>query len=136
MMTEQSLMNGAKCITRKFFRKGEEIFDEGEKGYNAYVVISGSVEIFSSPDGVKVILGEVCENGLFGEMPLIDGAPRMASAAAKADTNCMVIPYHAFREKMESNDPFTRAMLRMLSENVRSSSRRFVDNVNGSANSH
>jgi len=136
MMTEQSLMNGAKSITRKFFRKGEEIFAEGEKGYNAYVVISGSVEIFSSPDGVKVILGEVCENGLFGEMSLIDGAPRMASAVAKADTNCMVIPYHAFREKMESNDPFTRAMLRMLSENVRSSSKRFVDNVNGSANSH
>ena len=65
---------------------GEVVFAQGDKGDKIYVIRSGEVEI--ERDG-KVV-EKLTDGGIFGEMALIDGSPRAATARAK--TTCEVAP--------------------------------------------
>jgi CRP/FNR family cyclic AMP-dependent transcriptional regulator len=68
------------------FAPGEEIFRQGEKGDKMYVVCSGEIDIELNGKVIETI----GEGGTFGEMALIDGSPRAATARAK--NACEVAP--------------------------------------------
>jgi CRP/FNR family cyclic AMP-dependent transcriptional regulator len=68
------------------FAPGDVVFAEGDKGEHMYVVRSGEVEI--ERDGV--VAETLSSGGIFGEMALIDGSPR--SATARARTACELAP--------------------------------------------
>jgi CRP-like cAMP-binding protein len=58
------------------FKPGEVIFSEGDKGDKMYVIRSGEVEVERDGKIVETLSG----GGIFGEMALIDGSPRAATA--------------------------------------------------------
>ncbi|HUC45145.1 MAG TPA: cyclic nucleotide-binding domain-containing protein, partial [Hyphomicrobiaceae bacterium] len=60
------------------FAAGEKIFVEDDEGSAMYVVRSGRVNIIT----YGTVLESVGPNGMFGEMALIDGSPRSATAVA------------------------------------------------------
>jgi CRP-like cAMP-binding protein len=69
------------CVT------GEIIFREGDTSDVAYVIVKGKVEIFRSFPSVPQYQLAVLEAGqMFGEMGVMDHAPRSASARALMDT--------------------------------------------------
>ena len=75
---------------------------------------------------------------MFGEMAVADGSPRLASAFAVEDSVLIVIPAAIMREKMRRTDPFVRALIDMLANNLRRvhethtpKSRSLLDGVNG-----
>ena len=69
----------------KTYLVGDFIFREGEQGDTAYVVESGVVELVKFTGEDYVTLVEVFTGTLFGEMAIIDGSPRSASARAKEE---------------------------------------------------
>ena len=109
-----------KTLERQSFAAGETILREGEPGTRAYVVESGEVEIWRADDGGRDRLGVVGEDGIFGEMALIDNQPRMASATALSDLTCFVVSEEVFRTKLAEADPFLVGLLRILVNNIRS----------------
>lgn len=111
------------AMNRQTFKNAEVIFQEGDTGARAYLVENGSVEIRKNVDGKEVVLGRVDKGGIFGEMALIDDAPRMASAVANGDSTLLVISEQTFKAKMESSDPFIRALLRIFAQNIRATAR-------------
>jgi len=66
----------------RLYAAGEIIFAQGQPGDVMYVVKEGEVEIRLG----KKVVDTIGPEGFFGEMALIDDAPRSASAVAK--TNC------------------------------------------------
>lgn len=63
------------------YDENEYLFKEGDYGYNAYIVISGSVEIYRVlKNKEKSIISIMRKGNYFGEMSLFDGFPRSASA--------------------------------------------------------
>ena len=107
-------------LPQQTFPPGEVIFNEGAIGDVAYVVHEGEVEIaHTGPKGRKV-LGIIRRGGMFGEMALVDGKPRMASATAIKETTCMIIRRQMFLKKLESSDPFIKGMIRIFVRNIRS----------------
>jgi CRP/FNR family transcriptional regulator, cyclic AMP receptor protein len=70
----------------KEYKAGQPIFQEGEKGNLMYAVREGEVNIVYNDH----IMETVTSGGFFGEMALIDEAPRSASAVAKTD--CVIVP--------------------------------------------
>ena len=111
-------------IERRVYYKGDQIIKEGQSGDEMYVVESGSVEIWKAGANGKKVLGYIEPGGVFGEMALIDAKPRMASATCVEDTICKVIEKKTFTQNMKSVDPFMKTVIEILTQNVRSLSRR------------
>ena len=66
------------------FRAGTVVFDEGDAAESAYRIREGSVEISQGNSGAdRVVLAELGEGEIFGEMGLVEGRPRSARARAK-----------------------------------------------------
>ncbi|MCP5368398.1 MAG: cyclic nucleotide-binding domain-containing protein [Hyphomicrobiales bacterium] len=102
------------------FAAGAVLFREGDAGDSAFLVRHGAVEISRDVDGQVVVLGEIGPGGLFGEMALISAAPRMATATARADTSCVVVPPDVFAAELDGADAFMRALVLSLIGHVRS----------------
>ena len=69
----------------RHYLKDEVIFDQGEEGQALYVVLSGKVLICRQGEPVTGRLAELPAGALFGELALLDGAPRVAQARAAED---------------------------------------------------
>ena len=108
-------------MPRQTFGPGEAIFQEGMIGDVAYVVQEGEVEIAKTTSkNRRRVLGFIRNGGMFGEMALIDGKPRMAAATATKPTTCLIIRRDVFEKKLNAADPFVKGLLRILVRNVRS----------------
>jgi CRP/FNR family cyclic AMP-dependent transcriptional regulator len=99
------------------FKLGEVIFTEGDKGDKMYVIRSGEVEI--ERDGT--VVEKLSQGGIFGEMALIDGSPR--AATARATTPCEVAPIteKSFLFLVHETPFFAIAVMRTLAERLRRS---------------
>lgn len=80
-------------------KKDETVFKEGEIGDAFYLIVSGSVRISTIVPGVgEEALAVLKEGEYFGEMALIDDAPRSASAIANEDAILLLIEKDQFRK--------------------------------------
>jgi uncharacterized membrane protein len=71
---------------------GNLVFHYGDPGDSMYVVRKGAVEIsFENDTGDKIILETAREGDFFGEMSLLDGGARMASALVLEDLDALVV---------------------------------------------
>jgi len=69
------------------YRAGEPIFNEGDSGEVAYIILSGAVRIWThDAEARQVTLTLLGPNDFFGELAVLDGGPRSASATAEEDT--------------------------------------------------
>lgn len=101
-------------LERRFVAKGTNILREGEDGSSAFLIQSGSVQIYSMHNERKVQLAMLGVGNIFGETSLILNTKRTASAEAAEDCNLIVITRQALKDKMERSDPTIRAILQML----------------------
>jgi CRP-like cAMP-binding protein len=69
----------------RHYLKDEVIFDHGEEGQALYVVLRGKVLICRQGEPVTGRIAEIPAGALFGELALLDGAPRVAQARAAED---------------------------------------------------
>ena len=97
------------------FAEGDRIFVEGDEGRAMYVVRSGKVAIMSA----GAVLETVGPNETFGELTLIDGVPRGATAIAREETEVALIDEAAFNRLVERNPAFALDLLRRLSARLR-----------------
>jgi CRP-like cAMP-binding protein len=80
------------------FKKGATIIHEGTTGSNAYLVLSGSVEVYKKVGDEKLVLSRLVKGNIFGEMSLVDDKPRSATIVALEDTEVRILS----RERFES----------------------------------
>ena len=86
------------------YRGGDVIFSEGSKGYSAYIMKSGRVEISVMVSGEKVVLAMLEEKSVFGEMALVlEAHNRTATATALGDSEVVKISKDAFDKYMKDS---------------------------------
>ena len=73
------------------FASGDVIFVEGAQSDLAYIVRDGAVHIMKSVGGQAVLMQEVSVGEMFGEMALITGNPRSATAVAASTRTVLEI---------------------------------------------
>lgn len=113
-----------QVLDRRLYYRGRVIFSEGEPGFRAFIVRSGKVEISTAVHGRKTILNHVGPRGLFGEMALIDGKPRSATAIALQDSELLSIEGKKLDAKIASLSDFMRYYMRVLTDRLRDLSKR------------
>ena len=99
------------------FAPGDTIFTTGDPVDYMYVVRSGEVEIERDGKVVETLSG----GGIFGEMALIDGSPRSATARAKTDAEVAPINEKSFLFLVHETPFFAIAVMRTLADRLRRS---------------
>jgi len=102
-------------IPLRRFDAGERIFLEQERGMAMYVVRSGAVDVIT----FGKILERVGPGGVFGEMALIDDAPRAAAALASVPTEVAVIDKPTFLKLIAEEPEFALQIMKLMAERVR-----------------
>ncbi len=110
----------ARALLTGRYRKGQVIFQQGDDGDAMYLVEAGLVRISAeSADGQEAILTDVRPGETFGELALLDGAPRSATAIAIDDTVALRLPRPAFDELLDTDTMFPRRILEALAHELR-----------------
>jgi EAL domain-containing protein (putative c-di-GMP-specific phosphodiesterase class I) len=104
---------------KKRFQQGDMICAEGSHGDCAYIVESGRVEIFVGTGTERVTLSILGVGEIFGEMAVIDGSPRSASAVALEPCELMSVSSEAISERIKNADPIVRLLVAMLLKRMR-----------------
>jgi CRP/FNR family transcriptional regulator, cyclic AMP receptor protein len=102
------------------FAPGDVIFAEGDKGDKMYVVRSGEVQIELNGHVIETLP----PGGIFGEMALIDGSPRAATARAKTDCELAPITEKSFLFLVHETPFFAVSVMRALADRLRRSNTR------------
>ena len=113
-------------VAKQFLPKDGVLFEEGDPGDAAYIVESGSVGIFKSVDEGTLHLATLKGGELFGEMAIIDGSARMASAMALEDSVVVRIPSDVLEAKLGQHDTFLQALIKILVNNLRNVHRAYM----------
>jgi CRP-like cAMP-binding protein len=117
--TTMDLVIGALRARR--FRRGEVIFHGGDPGDSLFIVASGSVKILVAAEdgGEPAILTMVGAGGFFGELALLDGGARSATAVAVDRVETLVLRRDAFDRLVEDEPAIRRALLAALAAEIR-----------------
>ena len=99
----------------KVCEAGEAVFREFDMGSEMYVVLEGQVEIMIG-DKVVETLGP---GEPFGEMALIDQAPRVATATAKTRCTLAVIPEKRFLFMIQTAPHFALQIMKVMADRLR-----------------
>ncbi len=103
-----------ETIFSRRFAAGEEIFRLGDRGRNAYIIERRKVEVTATRGGKNVVIAEMGKGEIFGEMSMIDDAPRSATVTAREDTEVIVIQPSRFIQPLASADPLMNLLLRVV----------------------
>ena len=107
-------------LRRRHFQRNEVIFHQGDPGDSLHVVNSGAVKIvLPSPEGMEAIIATLRPGDFFGELSLLDGAPRSATAVALEASETLALPRDAFRELLDQDTGLRDALLVGLAHELR-----------------
>jgi len=119
-MDPDELTRIALTMGRRRYRRNEVIFHEGDPGDALHIVVEGRIKITrESPDGAEAIVVVLSTGDSFGELVMLDGAPRSATATAMDATETMTMPRSAFLQLVESGSPFRARLLAGLAQRIR-----------------
>jgi CRP-like cAMP-binding protein len=105
--------------TRRF-RRGEVIFHLGDPGDALFLIASGTVKIvLASENGDEAILATLQPGDVFGELALLDGAPRSATAVALEPTETVVLQRDRFRQLLATEPTIRDAVIANMAAEVR-----------------
>jgi len=127
-MPEEDLNQISNLATVRSFPRNTVIISEGDNSDSMYMVLAGKVKVYLSDDeGKEIIINILKEGDYFGELALLDDAPRSASVMTLEDCKFAILSKHAFDECLKSNPAIAlqvirglSARLRYLTENVKS----------------
>jgi CRP-like cAMP-binding protein len=110
----------AKHVTLK---RGALIASKGDRGNSLYAVVSGTVKIStSSPDGRNAILNMIGPGEIFGEIAVLDDAPRSADATANTNCELFVIDRRDFLPFVRSQPELAMKFIELLCARLRRTS--------------
>ncbi len=117
---ERILQSIANKLRRRRFRRGEVIMHQGDPGDSLHVVASGAVKIvLPSAEGEEAIIATLRPGDFFGELALLDGAPRSATATSLEQSEMLVLPRAVFMDLLDNLPGLRDALLEGLARELR-----------------
>jgi CRP/FNR family cyclic AMP-dependent transcriptional regulator len=110
----------AHAMSRRRYRRHEVIFHEGDPGDALHLVVAGRVKIArESADGGEAIVVVLAPGDAFGELVLLDGAPRSATATAVEATETLTMTRASFASLVDGPGPFRWRVLTGIAQRIR-----------------
>jgi CRP/FNR family cyclic AMP-dependent transcriptional regulator len=110
----------AVAARRRTFQAGDAILHRDEPGHVLYVIRSGRVKIcLTSPDGQEIVLALFGMGDYFGELALLDGQPRSASAIAIETTETLALQRADFLRAVQRYPRIAISIMQVLAQRLR-----------------
>jgi CRP-like cAMP-binding protein len=111
-------------------KKGVTVVEEGDEGTAMYILVEGKASVLKRlPNGDSTQLAELAAPTVFGEMSLIDHAPRSASVCTTTDTVLFQINLQEFNRLRTAYSPAAYKILRGIAPTVCGRLRRVNDRI-------
>lgn len=99
----------------KTFPAGDTIIRQGEQGNSAYIIETGTVEIFiEKENGLVQSLGTRTAGTIIGEMSIVDDEPRLATIKAVEDCELLEISREDFNRRLDDADPIIQMVTKVI----------------------
>ena len=122
---DESLRLLATLVTRKSVSRSTTIMVAGDPTDSLYIVISGRLKVMmSDAEGKEVILAILGSGEFFGEMGLIDDAPRSASVVSIESCELLCVTKRDFKRCLAENFEMSMAVMRGLVKRLREADRK------------
>jgi len=119
-LKDEELSTIASHAINKTYPKNSVIINEGDNTNSLYVIQSGKVKAFlSNEDGKEVILTLLKTGDYFGELSLLDNAPRSASIMTMEPCKFSIISKEDFDRSMDMHPEIARTLVAELTSTVR-----------------
>jgi CRP/FNR family transcriptional regulator, cyclic AMP receptor protein len=120
----------ADLAIRRTYKDGALIFSHGDPGDALYGVVTGKIRISASGrDGKEMFLNIMEPGDTFGEIAILDGHPRTATASATASSELLIIAREHFLALLQREPGLTIHLLRLLCQRIRWTSGLAEDSV-------
>jgi CRP/FNR family transcriptional regulator, cyclic AMP receptor protein len=112
----------------RHYSRGEVIFSEGDVAERLFVLERGWVLIRSAgPDGREVVLGLRGPGEVLGELSVLDGKPRSATAVAADDAELFATPAAVLEHTLATDHGATHELLILIADRLREADRRRLE---------
>lgn len=101
------------------YSAGEVIFHQGDLGTDMFIIQDGEVHIIKNINGASHMLSKLEKGDFFGEMAVLESAPRSADAVAITDVRALVINGARFDEMLRKNPEVAVRIIRKYSKRLR-----------------
>jgi len=119
-LTDGDIASLSRLTNRRRYPKDTVVFFENEEGDFFFTIVEGRIKVtILGDDGREIILSVLGPGDFFGEMALLDGGPRSASAMAVDDTRTIALDRGDFRAMLESRPQAAMAVLAAVASRVR-----------------
>ena len=113
-LTKRQLRKVAEQARVAEYNKGDLIIQAGEVGDAFFVILSGQARVVGKPNARVLRTGDY-----FGEMALIDGAPRSATVTAANDVQTMKLPRSSLLKVLRQDSGIAIAMMTEMAKRIR-----------------
>jgi CRP/FNR family cyclic AMP-dependent transcriptional regulator len=125
---ELGLIN--KIVEEKTYSAGQDIFIVGQDAKSFYVIRMGTVKIYTNPDGSGDLnIASMGTGSHFGELPLVDGGKRSATAQATETTTLLEINFEKLKKTLESSEKLSSKFYKQMSHFMAARLRATIENL-------
>ncbi|MCB2106277.1 MAG: cyclic nucleotide-binding domain-containing protein [Rhodobacteraceae bacterium] len=118
--------NRGEVLSRITIENGKVIFHEGDDSTDMFILESGRVGFFKDVKGKQVQLATLEKGAVFGEMAAITGERRSATMKTLETSVIVRISKSTIQSKLRSCDPFIKALIEILINNLNRVNERFA----------
>src|SRR5258708_24310259 len=106
----------AQLLRERRLEESEVLWRQGEPGDALYIVTGGRIRLSTTdPSGNEKVLTHFTDGQFFGEMALLTGAPRSATASAETASQVLVLDKHSFDQLLGGHAQLMRQRLKVVS---------------------
>jgi CRP-like cAMP-binding protein len=123
MLTPEQSEVLAATVSKKRFKRGEILVEQGKKSNALYIVLAGRTRVvMADSKGREVILATLKAGDYVGEMSLIDDEPHSATVVADQQVDVLVLGRDSFLHCLGENMEMAHGVMRVLVQRLRKAS--------------
>lgn len=105
------------------FRAGERLFEQGDEGDAAYVVLDGAVDVLIPTEGGETSVAVLGAKEIFGEMAVLCDQPRTTAIAASTDLKVLRLDRQAMLTMLQEFPDIALELIRVLAARLEATTR-------------
>ena len=105
------------------YRAGERLFEKGDEGNAAYIIIDGSVDVLVPVEGGELSVAALGAKEIFGEMAVLCDQPRTTAIAAKSDLTVLRLQRSAFLNLLREFPDIAIEVIKVLAGRLEATTR-------------